>query len=73
MRDVNVEEGKALTFTASFDMVPAFDPAIRDDRAAPAASAVDDDAVDQALERLRERAGAVRAGRRRGVVDGDTR
>ena len=26
MRDVNVEEGQALTFTASFDTVPAFEP-----------------------------------------------
>src|SRR5215471_6320505 len=25
VRDVNIEEGKALTFTASFDTVPAFD------------------------------------------------
>src|SRR5882757_9059146 len=26
IRDVNVEEGQALTFTASFDTVPSFDP-----------------------------------------------
>src|SRR5262245_66195487 len=26
VRDVNVEEGSALTFTASFDTVPAFEP-----------------------------------------------
>src|SRR5438045_6858892 len=26
IRDVNVEEGRPLTFTASFDTVPSFDP-----------------------------------------------
>src|SRR5206468_6642893 len=26
VRDVNLEEGQPLTFTASFDTVPAFDP-----------------------------------------------
>ena len=26
VRDVNIEEGRPLTFTASFDTVPAFDP-----------------------------------------------
>src|SRR5919204_4072005 len=26
VRDVNLEEGQALTFTASFDMLPPFDP-----------------------------------------------
>src|SRR5881296_3889810 len=26
IRDVNVEEGQALTFTASFDTVPSFEP-----------------------------------------------
>ena len=29
IRDVNVEEGQALTFTASFDTLPAFEPANR--------------------------------------------
>jgi trigger factor len=73
IRDVNVEEGQALTFTASFDTVPSFDPgdlttiAIRRPSAA-----VDEAAVDAALERLRDRAARYEAVDGRGVVDGDT-
>ncbi|MGE0816522.1 MAG: trigger factor [Vicinamibacterales bacterium] len=57
VKDVVVEEGKPLSFTASFDVVPPFDPGAFDDiqlRRPPVA--VDDDAVQQTLERLRERA-----------------
>jgi trigger factor len=57
VRDVVVEEGKPLSFTASFDVVPAFDPGNFGDidlKRQPVA--VDDDAVQQTLERLRERA-----------------
>jgi trigger factor len=57
VKDVVVEEGKPLSFTASFDVVPAFDPGMFGDiqlRRQPVA--VDDDAVQQTLERLRERA-----------------
>jgi trigger factor len=73
VRDVTVEEGQALTFTASFDTVPAFDPGELSTLSLerPAAK-VENDAVDQALERLRERAARYEPVEGRGVVDGDT-
>jgi trigger factor len=73
IRDVNVEEGQALTFTASFDTVPSFDPgeyATIALRRPP--TTVDDAAVDQALQRLRDRAGRFEPIEGRGAVDGDT-
>jgi trigger factor len=57
VKDVVVEEGKPLSFTASFDVVPPFDPGSFGDiqlRRQPVT--VDDDAVQQTIERLRERA-----------------
>jgi trigger factor len=57
VKDVVVEEGKPLSFTASFDVVPAFDPGTFGDiQLTRQPVAVDDDAVQQTLERLRERA-----------------
>jgi len=57
IRDVVVEEGRALTFTAAFDVLPPFDPgdfgAIQLRRAKVD---LDEQAVPAALERLRERA-----------------
>jgi trigger factor len=73
VRDVNVEEGSALTFTASFDTVPAFEPgdlttlALRRPRVA-----IDDQAVSDALNRLRERAARFEPVEGRGVVESDT-
>ena len=75
IRDVKLEEGQPLTFKAEFDVVPSFDPgefSSIEVRRPPVN--VDDAAVDQALERLRERAarfepvegGAVDAGHTRG-------
>ncbi len=57
VRDVVVEPGQPLTFTATFDTLPAFDAG--ESRGIPlrrAAVAIDDQAVDGALERLRQRA-----------------
>jgi trigger factor len=57
IENLQVKEGQPLTFTASFDVVPAFDPgdvSTIELRRAPAV--VEDEAVAQALERLRERA-----------------
>ena len=70
--DVLVEEGRALTFTAAFDTVPAFDigdygtltlnrPSTR----------VEDEAVTQALQRLRDRAARFEPVEGRGIVDAD--
>jgi trigger factor len=73
IRDVVVEEGQPLTFTASFDTVPSFDPG---DYAAisvtRSSGAVDDPAVDQALERLRDRAARYEPVEGRGIGEGDT-
>jgi trigger factor len=57
VRDVVVEPGRPLTFTATFETVPAFDPG--DYRGIPlrrSAVAIEDTAVEAALERLRQRA-----------------
>ena len=71
IKDLVLEEGKPLTFKASFDVVPSFDPGDLSTIAATRPSAtVDDEAVNQALERIRERnarfeaveGGAVEAG-----------
>src|SRR6266481_7708008 len=57
IRDVTVEEGQALTFTASFDTVPSFEPGDYSTVSLRRPSnRVEEEAVDQALERLRERA-----------------
>ena len=73
IRDVTVEEGQALTFTASFDTVPSFEPG---DYATVSlrrpSSHVDEEAVDQALQRLRERAARFDPVEGRAVADGDT-
>jgi trigger factor len=57
IRDLKVEEGQPLTFKAEFDIVPSFDPGQFGEieiRRTPVN--IEDAAVDQALERLRERA-----------------
>jgi trigger factor len=73
IRDVNVEEGHALTFTASFDTVPSFEPGEYSSISLRRASAdIDEEAVSQALQRLRDRAARFEPVEGRGVVDGDT-
>jgi trigger factor len=73
VRDVTLEEGQPLTFTASFDTLPEFDPG---DLSAIAlhrpAVAVDDEAVAGALQRLRDRAARFEPIEGRGVDHGDT-
>ena len=57
IQDLVLEEGRPLTFKASFDVLPSFDPGdLSEIRTARPPVAVEDDAVNQALERLRERA-----------------
>lgn len=57
IRDVVVEEGRPLTFTATFDVLPPFDPGpFETIQVRRARAAVDEEAVSQTLERLRERA-----------------
>ncbi len=71
IKDLVLEEGKPLTFKASFDVVPPFDPGdLTTIEATQPAATIADDVVNQSLERLRERAarfeavesGAVEAG-----------
>src|ERR671935_2705930 len=73
VRDVNLEEGQPLTFTASFDTVPPFDPGelstitIR----RPLVD-ISEEAVDGALQRLRERSARFEPVEGRGLDQGDT-
>lgn len=73
VRDVSVEEGQPLTFTASFETVPTFDPG---DFATillkRPSSQIDEVAVSTALQRLRDRAAKSETIEGRGTVDGDT-
>jgi len=73
IRDVNVEENQPLTFVATFDTVPPFDTGdyaglalTRPDTAVP------EDSVDHALQRLRDRAARYEPIEDRGVEHGDT-
>jgi trigger factor len=73
VRDVTVEEGRPLTFTASFDTVPAFEPGdLSTITLQRAAVAIDDEAVNGALQRLRDRGARFEPIEGRGVDHGDT-
>jgi len=73
VRDVIIEEGQPLTFTASFDTVPSFDPGDLSTIAFRRASnAITDEAVQLALQRLRDRAARFEPVEGRGVDHGDT-
>jgi trigger factor len=73
VRDVTIEEGQALTFTASFDTVPQFDPGdLSTVMLRRSKVAIDDEAVAGALQRLRDRAARFEAVEGRGVDHGDT-
>src|SRR5688500_19165838 len=73
IKDVVVEEGQPLKFTATFETVPPIDPGdyasvtLHDKPAA-----VDDGAVEQALSQLRERAARYEPVEDRGVEAGDS-
>ena len=73
VREVVIEEGQPLTFTASFDTVPEFDPgdlsAIAFTRAS---NAINDEAIQMALQRLRDRGARNEPVEGRGVDQGDT-
>jgi trigger factor len=73
IEDVSLVEGQPLTFTAAVDTVPSIEPgdlsAISLRRTRPTTT---DDAVDQALEQLRERAAKFEPVEGRSAVDGDT-
>src|SRR3954463_14734429 len=73
IRDVVVEEGQPLKFTASFDTVPPIDPGdYATIQLRRAGMQVEDTAVDQALEGLRERSARYEPVEGRGVQSGDS-
>jgi trigger factor len=73
IRDVNVEEGQPLTFTATFDTLPPFEPGdISTVSLKRASTRVEDEAVAVAMQRLRERAARFEPVEGRGVDHGDT-
>src|SRR5688572_6014400 len=73
IKDVALEEGQPLKFTAAIETVPSFDPGdLGTLSARKPASAVTDDAVDQMLQRLRERAAKFEPVEGRPIADGDT-
>ena len=73
IRDVNVEEGQPLTFTATFDTLPSVDAGeyrgltLRRTRVE-----LTDEAVTEALEQLREQAARAEPIEGRGIAQGDT-
>ena len=73
IRDVVVEEGQPLKFTATFETVPPIEPgdlsSLRLRRTAPQ---VDEAAIEQALSRLRERAARYEPVEDRGIEVGDS-
>ena len=73
IKNVVVEEGQPLKFTADFETVPAFDPGdYQSLRLTRPAVAVEDSAVDETLERLRQRAARFEPVEGRAVEAGDT-
>jgi trigger factor len=73
VREVIIEAGQPLTFTASFDTVPEFDPGdLAGITFTRASNAVNDEAVELALQRLRDRGARHEPVEGRGVDHGDT-
>ena len=73
IRDVNVEEGHPLTFTAMVETLPAVDPGeYRGLTLRRSPVEVADEAVSEALERLRERVATFEPVEGRDVAQGDT-
>src|SRR5687767_11941938 len=73
IRDVVVEEGQPLKFTATFDTVPPIEPGDYSTLTVPnRGAAVEDGAVEQALSALRERSARYEPVEDRGVELGDS-
>jgi trigger factor len=73
IRDVVVEEGQPLKFTASFETVPPIDPGDYSGLTLRQKDVqIDEAAVDEALSRLRERAARYEPVENRGVQMGDS-
>jgi trigger factor len=73
VKDVDLKEGQPLKFTAAFETLPPFDPgdlATISLRQPP--STIEADAVDQTLQRLRDRAARLEPVEGRPAAEGDT-
>ena len=72
IKDVAIEEGRPLKFTAAVETVPSFDPGDLSALALRRPSVeITDDAVNDMLQRLRERAGKFEPVEGRPIADGD--
>jgi trigger factor len=73
VHDVTVDENRPLTFTASFDTVPPFEPVDPATLSLHRSSVrVEEEAVDAALQRLRDRAARFEPVEGRVIVEGDS-
>jgi trigger factor len=73
IKDVEIEEGRPLKFTAAIETVPAFDPGDLSTLTATRPSrVVNDEAIEHMMQRLRERAAKFEPVEGRPVADGDT-
>jgi trigger factor len=73
IKDVALEEGQPLKFTAAIETVPPFDPGdLSTIEATRHASDVTDESVEKTLQQLRERGARFEPIEDRGVSDGDT-
>jgi trigger factor len=73
VRDVALEEGQPLRFTAAIETVPPFDPGdLSTLTATRTPVAITEDGIEQTLQRLRERAGKSEPVEGRPATDGDT-
>jgi trigger factor len=72
IKDVDLKEGAPMTFTATVDTVPSFDPGdLSTITLRPTATAVNEEAVDKTLDRLRDRAAKYEPVEGRPIADGD--
>ena len=73
IKDVALHEGQPLKFTAAFETVPPFDPGdLSTITLRPPSTLVDPQAVEQTLQRLRERAARVEPVEGRPAAEGDS-
>lgn len=73
VKDVDLKEGQPLKFTAAFETLPPFDPGdLATISLSQPASTIDADAVDQTLQRLRDRAARLEPVEGRPAAEGDT-
>ena len=73
VKDVSLDEGQALTFTATFETLPPIDPGpLNTISLRRPAVTLEDNAVEQTLTQLQSRAARYEPVEGRGVEDGDT-